>query len=237
MFKHVRANVVGYAALFVALSGTSYAVTRLPKDAVGNRQLKDRSVGTKELKNGAVTKAKLAKSVLPKLATSVAGPAGTVGPAGPQGPQGDRGPQGGKGDPGPSAGRTVTSSVSSATACRNTESVRRTITVPTTSRIFSEANLSWYGTSANNSVQATISLRDSGGGELGQLTGLSFWYGVANYVSEQISGVISDADQNPVAVPPGTYALVLTVFPYGTCANTMSFSKADLTYLRIADAD
>lgn len=46
---HFRQNVVGYLALFVALGGTSYAAANLPKH----------SVGTKQLKNGAVTHKKL----------------------------------------------------------------------------------------------------------------------------------------------------------------------------------
>jgi hypothetical protein len=46
---HVRSNAVGYLALFVALGGASYAALSLPA----------RSVGTTQLKNGAVTPAKL----------------------------------------------------------------------------------------------------------------------------------------------------------------------------------
>jgi len=46
---HLRANAVAYLALFVALGGTSYAVTSIPRN----------SVGTRQLRNGAVTPAKL----------------------------------------------------------------------------------------------------------------------------------------------------------------------------------
>ena len=44
------ANVMATLALFVALGGSAYAATRLKKN----------SVGTRQLKNGAVTEAKLA---------------------------------------------------------------------------------------------------------------------------------------------------------------------------------
>src|SRR5450755_4758189 len=48
---HIRSNAVGYIALFVALGGTSYAAISIPAG----------SVGTKQLRNGAVTSGKLAK--------------------------------------------------------------------------------------------------------------------------------------------------------------------------------
>jgi hypothetical protein len=64
------ANVVSCLALFVSLGGSAYATTQLPKDSVGTRQLKD----------GAVTKAKLADGV-----NGERGPEGRQGPAGPQG--------------------------------------------------------------------------------------------------------------------------------------------------------
>jgi hypothetical protein len=49
ILNHVRSNVVAYLALFVALGGTSYAAFNLPAGSVGSR----------ELKNGAVTATKL----------------------------------------------------------------------------------------------------------------------------------------------------------------------------------
>jgi hypothetical protein len=47
--KHVRSNLIAYLALFVALGGTSYAALNLPAG----------SVGTKQLRNGAVTPPKI----------------------------------------------------------------------------------------------------------------------------------------------------------------------------------
>ncbi len=80
--RHVRQNAVAYVALFVALGGTSYAAVKLPANSVGSAQLK----------KGAVTESKLSKSVLAKL-----NKAGTPGPAGPAGATGAAGAKGADG--------------------------------------------------------------------------------------------------------------------------------------------
>jgi hypothetical protein len=71
-------------AVFIVLGGGAYAATKLPKN----------SVGTKQIKNGAVTKAKLAKGL------SVAGPKGDTGAPGAKGDKGDPGAKGDQGLPG-----------------------------------------------------------------------------------------------------------------------------------------
>jgi hypothetical protein len=72
------ADVAATLALIIALGGTSYAVTALPRN----------SVGTPQLKAHAVTKAKLAAGL------SIKGPRGAQGPAGPAGLAGATGPAG-----------------------------------------------------------------------------------------------------------------------------------------------
>jgi hypothetical protein len=49
ILNHVRMNLIAYLALFIALGGTSYAAINLPAG----------SVGTKQIRNGAVTAKKL----------------------------------------------------------------------------------------------------------------------------------------------------------------------------------
>jgi hypothetical protein len=87
------ANVMATVAVFLALGGTTYAAFTLPRN----------SVGTKQLKNGAVTGAKVRRHSLLgidfKAGQLPAGATGARGAAGPQGPQGLQGP---KGDTGPS---------------------------------------------------------------------------------------------------------------------------------------
>lgn len=48
------ANVMSTIAAFVALGGTSYAVTQLPHDSVGARQIKRSAVRSPEVKNGSL---------------------------------------------------------------------------------------------------------------------------------------------------------------------------------------
>jgi hypothetical protein len=79
------AFVVSLIAVFIALGGTSYAaITVLPQN----------SVGTKQLKNGAVTKTKISKKTITQLKGNrgPAGPAGATGPPGSQGVPGPAGP-------------------------------------------------------------------------------------------------------------------------------------------------
>lgn len=78
------ALVISLIALFVALGGTSYAVSQLPKG----------SVGTQQLQNGAVTKSKISKATRKALK----GANGATGAQGAQGAQGAAGPKGDKGD-------------------------------------------------------------------------------------------------------------------------------------------
>lgn len=98
MLAYLKRHHIGLLALFIALGGTSYAASQLPKNSVGSSQIR------KE----AVSESKLAKSLRTKVnkvaKQGVAGPAGAPGPAGPAGPAGAVGPAGATGPQGP-AGR------------------------------------------------------------------------------------------------------------------------------------
>jgi hypothetical protein len=71
--------VVAFLALFVALSGTSYAVSQLPAKSVGTKQLKSNAVTGAKVKDGSLRAADFRPGQLP------AGPAGPTGPAGASG--------------------------------------------------------------------------------------------------------------------------------------------------------
>jgi hypothetical protein len=62
--RHLRHNVVGYVALFVALGGASYAAVSLPKNSVGQKQIKKGAVTRSKLANRAVNGSKVATGSL-----------------------------------------------------------------------------------------------------------------------------------------------------------------------------
>lgn len=92
------ANIVSSIALFVALGGTSYAVASLPRNSVGDRQLRNDAVTSAKIKDGTVATADLAPGVAQR---GPRGPRGEIGPAGATGPAG---PAGATGAPGPGTG-------------------------------------------------------------------------------------------------------------------------------------
>lgn len=76
------ANAMATIAVFVAVGGSAYAATQLPKNSVGAKQLKKDAVTTAKVKDGAITGQKIKLSTLgtvPSAAT--AGSAGTAGNA------------------------------------------------------------------------------------------------------------------------------------------------------------
>ena len=92
MFARLRsrltyANVIASLALFMAMSGTGYALS-LPKASVGAKQLKRGAVTAKKVKNGSLLETDFKAGQLP---------------AGPQGPSGPAGPRGATGAPGSAA--------------------------------------------------------------------------------------------------------------------------------------
>jgi hypothetical protein len=78
MWTHIRHNVVGYLALFVALGGSAYAAASLPKNSVGTRELKNNAVTSKKITSGAVTAPKLAKGVVPQARWALVSATGRV---------------------------------------------------------------------------------------------------------------------------------------------------------------
>jgi hypothetical protein len=79
------ANVMATIAVFIALGGSAYAVTKLPKNSVGSKQLKKNSVTAAKIKDGTITGQKIKLSTLGTVpsanSAATAGTAGTAGKA------------------------------------------------------------------------------------------------------------------------------------------------------------
>jgi hypothetical protein len=97
MFKvvrHLRANVIAYVALFVALGGTSYAAASLPNNSVGSKQIKAGAVHTSDIASNAVTSAKVKNGVLRAADFRASDFASLKGATGAKGDKGDKGDAG-----------------------------------------------------------------------------------------------------------------------------------------------
>src|SRR6188472_3093937 len=80
------ALVISCIALLLALGGTGYAtVLQVPRNSVGTAQLKNSAVTTAKVKNRSLLRADFAAGQLPAGPRGPAGPAGPTGPAGPAG--------------------------------------------------------------------------------------------------------------------------------------------------------
>jgi hypothetical protein len=88
------ANVMATVAVFVALGGTSYAAIKLPRNSVGGTQIRTAAVTSSEVKDRSLGVRDLALAARTSLR----------GERGPQGPKGDTGPPG---PGGPGSGITV----------------------------------------------------------------------------------------------------------------------------------
>src|SRR6185295_3484049 len=90
-FRPSPAMVVASLALAVALGGTGYAALVLPPNSVGTAQLKNGAVVGTKVKKGSLTASSFKAGSLPKGTPGTAGPAGPAGVAGPAGPSGPAG--------------------------------------------------------------------------------------------------------------------------------------------------
>jgi hypothetical protein len=85
------ANVMATIAVFIALGGTSYAVSQLPRNSVGPKQIRAGSVGASELHGGAVRSSKIRDRSVALRDVSLAARESLRGQEGPAGPPGPRG--------------------------------------------------------------------------------------------------------------------------------------------------
>ena len=92
----MSSKVLAFIAIFIALSGSSYAAIKLKPNSVTSRTVKDGSLLRRDFKAGQLP-----------AATRVEGAAGATGPAGPKGDAGEKGEKGDTGPAGPSEAQSV----------------------------------------------------------------------------------------------------------------------------------
>jgi hypothetical protein len=89
------ALAVAIVALVMAMAGTGYAVTKLPRNSVGHGQLKRNAVTSSNVKDRSLLARDFKRGQLPS--------GGSTGKTGPRGPRGRTGPRGAQGPAGPTA--------------------------------------------------------------------------------------------------------------------------------------
>lgn len=87
-YRPSPATVIACIALLIAIGGTSYAATAVPRNSIGNLQLQNDAVTSSKVKNFTLLRQDFKPGQL------IAGPRGLAGPAGPAGPAGAAGPAG-----------------------------------------------------------------------------------------------------------------------------------------------
>lgn len=97
------ANITASMALFIALSGVSYAALTLPKNSVGSSQIKPNAVSASEVKNSSLTGVDIKNRSLTAadFSGSVKRPQGSAGAQGAAGLKGDTRPARPQGNIGP----------------------------------------------------------------------------------------------------------------------------------------
>jgi hypothetical protein len=94
---HIRNNAYGLVAIFIALTGSAYAVSQTPKNSVTSKSIKNGQVKTKDVADNGLTGVDIDESTL----NGIQGPAGAQGARGATGAQGPQGAAGQTGATGP----------------------------------------------------------------------------------------------------------------------------------------
>ncbi len=113
--------VISSIALFVALGGTTYAAVNLPANSVGTKQIKNGAVNSDKVKDYSLLAKDFKRGQLPAGPQGLKGDIGQQGLQGPQGPKGDTGQQGLKGDSGQQGLKGDTGAPGSAVAYADVE--------------------------------------------------------------------------------------------------------------------
>ncbi len=209
--------IVSCAALAVALGGTGYAITALPKNSVGTTQIKNSAVSGAKIKNSAVTGAKikngtieavdLASGVSVSSATGAIGETGAVGATGATGATGPTASAMAQSD----SNTLITAGAAAVDVIRLTTGTTNSgaLTLPTTMRVVVSASVWIFKSSAGSDesygmATCDIQYAPSGGStwtSIGAAPGLSFLKTVGDGV--RVNGTLPLTDA--ITLAAGTW--------------------------------
>jgi hypothetical protein len=202
------ATVISFIALIVAMGGTGYAAISIPKD----------SVGTAQLRNGAVTRQKIASSTL-RASTGARGPAGATGhtgATGPAGQQGTTGMPGPEGSPGPTSGTSAGSVEEVSSAGFTPFGSSGTVTLPAAGKVLVEVSGFYFiQCSAASSCSGTVSGFVDGTAVPGAHENVNAAANAGGAAEIAVSGIV-------VNVPAGTHTIQLETKDSASVAITNS---------------
>ena len=226
------ATAIACAALAVALAGTGYAVTALPKNSVGAAQIKKGAVTSAKVKDGTLVAADFKAGVL-SGAQGPKGDTGATGSAGPAGPVGASGPQG---VPGPTASAVASNSpiLAISPGAAYADVIRLTtatttsgaLVLPEAMRVVVMADVNAYKGTGQAASIGNLSCRvrwaQVGGAftTLGPLPSATFPNVTAGYAVWQSLSVNASVD-----LPPGSYDFIVQCF----ASNTVLLGNSTLT--------
>jgi hypothetical protein len=232
--------------------GVGYAAVTLPGNSVGTKQLKNNAVTGAKVKNGSLGTADLSAAARASLQgqTGPAGPAGATGQAGATGATGAAGATGGQGVPGPTASgfaqTTVDTTLTPSSPSPNATTVIRLTTATTTSgalvlaeemRVFISAHVVLYkGTGIAGSVgNATCQARSASvGGVFSTLLGTPSLTLPDLPPGTAAWGVLSVS--NSVVLQAGSYDFDIRCFASNSAALGQAVITADEATLSVVAA-
>ncbi len=247
------ATVIATISLVVALGGTTYAVTALPKNSVGNAQLKNGAVNSAKVKNYSLLAIDFKKGQLAKVVPTSIGPTGPQGPAGadgaqgppgsagqvgPTGPVGDTGAQGPAGTQGPAGLSYGTSLIGAPSTplygCTSADIVSTAISPTRTVRVLVTGQSRFSATGPANARLVADILPSGGGSILGAAdSGTPLPVDATNPSQYTFSSMVLGGG-TPVDLPPGSYTMRLrleTTIGAGACTATVTATGAGMTVL------
>ncbi len=250
------ATAIAVVALMVALGGTTYAVNALPRNSVGNEQLRKNAVGNAQLRKNAVTSAKVKNrsllavdfkpgqlnrlvptSIGPTGPQGTSGADGATGPDGPVGDTGALGPAGAQGPAGLSWGTSIAGvPTGSVTGCAPPVGlVTAVVTVTRTARLMisGQARLSADGPTGGRLI---TDVSTSSSGTHGSVdTGAPFPVNASLPVQYTFTGIVMMGG-TPVDVLPGNYNVRLQLEQTvggGSCDPILTATGAGMTVLLV----